>query len=109
MIHLRTSLAGVFFYDEQDCVLQSTATRAGAIAAHHRDSPYENTGFSFVNCVVNGTGSIFLGRAWGNYSTTVYSYCYFDSIIIPVGWSDWNRPYRQKYVWHSHRCLSFYS
>lgn len=90
-------------------MLQSTATRAGAIAAHHRDSPYENTGFSFVNCVVNGTGSIFLGRAWGNYSTTVYSYCYFDSIIIPVGWSDWNRPYRQKYVWHSHRCLSFYS
>ncbi|OWM81354.1 hypothetical protein CDL15_Pgr007392 [Punica granatum] len=80
----------------EDCVLHSTATRAGAIAAHHRDSPYEDTGFSFVNCIINGTGSIFLGRAWGNYSTAVYSYCYFDNIITPAGWSDWNRPYRQK-------------
>ncbi|KAK4746346.1 hypothetical protein SAY87_012658 [Trapa incisa] len=80
------------------CVLQSTAAGAGAIAAHHRDSPDEKTGFSFVNCIVNGTGSIFLGRAWGNYSMTVYSYCYFHNIIIPVGWSDWSRPYRQKTV-----------
>ncbi|KAK4777898.1 hypothetical protein SAY87_018085 [Trapa incisa] len=78
------------------CVLQSTATGAGAVAAHRRSSPDENTGFSFVRCTVTGTGSIFLGRAWGNYSLTVYSYCYFHNIITPAGWRDWNLPYRQK-------------
>ncbi|KAB5521207.1 hypothetical protein DKX38_025526 [Salix brachista] len=32
----------------QDCVLRSTAKKYGAIAAHHRDSPDEDTGFSFI-------------------------------------------------------------
>ncbi|KAJ9153902.1 hypothetical protein P3X46_027301 [Hevea brasiliensis] len=82
----------------QDCILQSTAKKTGAIAAHHRDSPYDDTGFSFVGCVINGTGKVLLGRAWGNYSRAIYSYCYFDNIIIPSGWSDWNSPYRQKTV-----------
>ncbi|KAL5548612.1 hypothetical protein UlMin_003843 [Ulmus minor] len=89
----------------KDCVLQSTATYAGAIAAHHRDFPSENTGFSFVNCVVRGTGDIYLGRAWGDYSRIIYSYCLFDKIITPSGWSDWNHPSRQKTVeFGEYRC-----
>ncbi|PON94050.1 Pectinesterase, Tyr active site [Trema orientale] len=82
----------------KDCVLQSTATYAGAVAAHHRDFPQENTGFSFVNCIVRGTGDIYLGRAWGDYSRIIYSYCYFDKIITSSGWSDWSLPSRQKTV-----------
>ncbi|XVF03629.1 hypothetical protein REPUB_Repub05bG0009400 [Reevesia pubescens] len=82
----------------QDCVLESTAKKFGAIAAHHRNSPDDNTGFSFVNCIINGTGKIYLGRAWGNYSRAIYSNCYLDNIIIPAGWSDWNYPLRQKTV-----------
>ncbi|KAK1583270.1 hypothetical protein Q3G72_022361 [Acer saccharum] len=78
-----------------DCVLRSIATTSGAIAAHHRDLPDENTGFSFVNCVINGTGKIYLGRAWGNYSRTIYSYSHIDNIITPSGWSDWNQHDRQ--------------
>ncbi|KAF5949565.1 hypothetical protein HYC85_011558 [Camellia sinensis] len=80
----------------QDCVLHSTATRFGAIAAHHRNSEDEDTGFSFVNCTINGTGNILLGRAWGDYSRAIYSYCDIDNIIIPSGWSDWDQPSRQK-------------
>ncbi|XWS11340.1 hypothetical protein CRYUN_Cryun38cG0075500 [Craigia yunnanensis] len=80
----------------QDCLVQSTAKKFGAVAAHHRDSPYDNTGFSFVNCTINGTGKIYLGRAWGNYSRAIYSNCYLDNVIIPAGWSDWNYPFRQK-------------
>ncbi|OVA20154.1 Pectinesterase [Macleaya cordata] len=83
----------------QDCVLHSTAGSAGAIAASHRDSIIENTGFSFVNCKVNGTGSIYLGRAWGRYSRAIYSYCDFDGIITPRGWSDWGDPSRRRTVW----------
>ncbi|KAB1203837.1 Pectinesterase QRT1 [Morella rubra] len=82
----------------QECVIQSTAKSWGAIAAHHRNSPDENTGFSFVNCSITGTGSIFLGRAWGNYSRAIYSYCSMDDIITSSGWSDWKQPSRQKTV-----------
>ncbi|CAL5405851.1 unnamed protein product [Camellia sinensis] len=57
----------------QDCVLHSTAERFGAIAAHHRDSQYDDTGFSFVNCTINGSGIVYLGRAWGNYSRRMES------------------------------------
>ncbi|WCJ33061.1 Pectin lyase-like superfamily protein [Euphorbia peplus] len=82
----------------QDCALQSTARKSGAIAAHHRDTPDDDSGFSFIGCTINGTGRVLLGRAWGNYSRTIYSYCYFNDIITPSGWSDWNFPYRQKTV-----------
>ncbi|XVE80517.1 hypothetical protein DITRI_Ditri14bG0146500 [Diplodiscus trichospermus] len=80
----------------QDCLIQSTAKKSGAIAAHHRDSPYDNTGFSFVNCTINGTGKIYLGRAWGKYSRAIYSNCYIDNVVTPAGWSDWDDPFRQK-------------
>ncbi|GAB2284757.1 hypothetical protein Dimus_019211 [Dionaea muscipula] len=80
----------------QDSVIHSIANRTGAIAAHHRNSMEENTGFSFLNCTINGSGDIYLGRAWGPYSTVVYSLCNMEDIIYPVGWSDWNHPSRQR-------------
>ncbi|XP_016679325.1 pectinesterase QRT1 isoform X2 [Gossypium hirsutum] len=80
----------------QECLIQSTAKKIGAIAAHHRDLPDDNTGFSFVSCIITGSGKVYLGRAWGNYSRTIYSNCYFDNVIIPAGWSDWNDPLRHK-------------
>ncbi|XP_021771360.1 pectinesterase QRT1-like [Chenopodium quinoa] len=83
----------------QNSVLHSIANRSGAIAAHHRNTPEENTGFSFLNCTINGSGLIYLGRAWGPYSRAIYSYCDIDDIIAPEGWSDWGDPERQKYVY----------
>lgn len=79
----------------QNSVLHSIANRSGAIAAHHRNSLEEDTGFSFLNCTINGTGRIYLGRAWGPYSRAIYSYCDIDDIIAPAGWSDWGHPERQ--------------
>jgi len=81
---------------EQNCLLHSTADNFGAIAAHHRNSPNEDTGFSFVGCNIRGSGKVYLGRAWGNYSRIIYSKCNMDDIIIPEGWSDWNHPNRKK-------------
>lgn len=69
-----------------------------AIAAHHRDSSSEDTGFSFVNCTVTGTGDVFLGRAWGDYSRIVYVYTQFDLQVRPEGWQDWGIPSRRKYA-----------
>ncbi|KAL0734815.1 hypothetical protein Bca4012_011025 [Brassica carinata] len=81
-----------------DCDIRSTAKRFGAIAAHHRSEESDDTGFSFVNCDIGGTGKVYLGRAWGNYSRTVYSNCYIADIITPLGWSDWDDTDRQSKV-----------
>lgn len=81
----------------QECEVESIAESYGAIAAHHRDSAEEDSGFSFVDCTIRGTGNVYLGRAWGDYSRIIYSNCYMDNIIIPQGWSEWNHPSRKKY------------
>ncbi|CAK9308675.1 unnamed protein product [Citrullus colocynthis] len=80
----------------EQCVITSTAESFGAIAAHHRVSPTDDTGFSFVRSIINGSGKVLLGRAWGNYSRTIYSYCYIEDVITPLGWDDWNDPSRQR-------------
>ncbi|CAN4103935.1 unnamed protein product [Withania somnifera] len=79
-------------------IAQDNMGITGAIAAHQRDSPDVNTGFSFVNCKVRGSGNIFLGRAWGEYSRIIYSKCYFDGLITPEGWSDWDQLSRQQHA-----------
>ncbi|CAK9155564.1 unnamed protein product [Ilex paraguariensis] len=88
-----------------ECEIHSVAEKYGAIAAHHRDAPDDDTGFSFVECKIAGTGSIYLGRAWGKYSRIIFSYCDIDNIITPSGWSDWNDPSSQKTaVFGEYRC-----
>ncbi|KAG8365143.1 hypothetical protein BUALT_Bualt18G0073700 [Buddleja alternifolia] len=69
-----------------------------AIAAQSRTSANEDTGFSFVNCTVGGTGNPFLGRAWGDYSRVIYSNTEFNINVIPQGWDDWGKPSRQNTV-----------
>lgn len=80
----------------EKCRLESIAENYGAIAAHHRDSPRQDTGFSFVGCRIRGTGNVYLGRAWGDYARIIYSNSYMEDIINPAGWSQWNHPEREK-------------
>ncbi|XP_073159067.1 pectinesterase QRT1-like [Henckelia pumila] len=81
----------------QDCRINAIGDDF-AIAAHHRKFLNEDTGFSFLNCTVDGTGSVYLGRAWGIYSRIIYSYCKFNIDIRPGGWENWGIPSRQKTV-----------
>ena len=60
------------------------------MAAQDRQGPADPSGFTFLNCKVTGTGSIFLGRAMGPYSRIIYVYSYFDNIIDPLGWDNWS-------------------
>ncbi|KAH7514174.1 hypothetical protein FEM48_Zijuj11G0060700 [Ziziphus jujuba var. spinosa] len=74
----------------KDCELHSIATKFGSIAAQYRSSPFEKTGFAFVNCRVTGTGPVYVGRGMGKYARIVYSYTYFDDVVAHGGWDDWD-------------------
>jgi pectinesterase len=79
----------------QNCHLHSVAKTFGSVTAQKRNESHMNTGFSFVDAAITGSGPIYLGRAWGNYSRTVYSYTWMDNIVYPPGWSDFGFSDRQ--------------
>ncbi|KAG0460213.1 hypothetical protein HPP92_023341 [Vanilla planifolia] len=83
----------------QACNLHAVAASYGAIAASQRTSPLDNSGFSFKECRLYGSGMLYLGRAWGRYARVVYSYCKLEDIVLPQGWNDWGDPSRQSTVW----------
>lgn len=82
----------------QGCHVHAIAQKLGALTAQGRSSMLEDTGFSFVNCKVTGSGALYLGRAWGPFSRVVFAYTYMDDIIIPKGWYNWGDPNREMYV-----------
>ncbi|MQL83201.1 hypothetical protein Taro_015678 [Colocasia esculenta] len=90
----------------ENCELNSIATPVpagqrlvdGAIAASGRAAAEENSGFSFVNCTVGGTGRIWLGRAWKLYARVVYAFTFMSNIVAPEGWNDLNDPSRDQLI-----------
>ncbi|KAJ7559439.1 hypothetical protein O6H91_04G085300 [Diphasiastrum complanatum] len=82
------------------CELHSIASSFGSLTAQKRGSGGEDTGFSFVNCKITGSGTLYLGRAWGPYSRVVYSFTYMDNIITPGGWNDFGVANRQETVFY---------
>lgn len=43
-----------------------------------------------MGCKVTGTGKVYVGRAMGRYSRFVFAYTYFDDVVAPGGWDDWD-------------------
>ncbi|CAH2059023.1 unnamed protein product [Thlaspi arvense] len=92
----------------QDCTIRSianevTAGISGYITAQGRASEADQSGFSFVNCTIDGTGKVLLGRAWRAYA--MFSNTYMSGIIAPDGWSDWrNLTYDKTVTFGEHRC-----
>ncbi|XP_006646312.2 probable pectinesterase 53 [Oryza brachyantha] len=84
----------------EDCHVHAIARDYGALTAQNRQSMLEDTGFSFVNCRVTGSGALYLGRAWGTFSRVVFAYTYMDDIIVPRGWYNWGDPNREMTVFY---------
>ncbi|KAK6944898.1 Pectinesterase, catalytic [Dillenia turbinata] len=84
----------------EGCHVHAIAQNMGALTAQGRSSLLDDTGFSFVNCKVTGSGALYLGRAWGPFSRVVFSYTYMDNIIIPKGWYNWGDPNRELTVFY---------
>ncbi|KAJ1688093.1 hypothetical protein LUZ63_019483 [Rhynchospora breviuscula] len=84
----------------EGCHVHAIARNYGALTAQNRMSLLEDTGFSFVNCKVTGSGALYLGRAWGTFSRVVFAYTYMDNIIIPRGWYNWGDPNREMTVFY---------
>ncbi|XP_057967358.1 probable pectinesterase 53 [Malania oleifera] len=84
----------------EGCHVHAIAQNTGAVTAQGRSSLLEDTGFSFVNCKVTGSGALYLGRAWGPFSRVVFAYTYMDNIIIPKGWYNWGDPNRELTVFY---------
>ena len=80
----------------QSCHLHEVADTFGSLTAQKRNESKMHTGFAFLDCKVDGTGIVYLGRAWGNFSRTVFSYTYMSDIIYGPGWSDFGFPDRQQ-------------
>ncbi|KAL2453656.1 putative pectinesterase 53 [Abeliophyllum distichum] len=84
----------------ENCQVHAIAPVIGAVTAQGRSSILDDTGFSFVNCKVTGSGALYLGRAWGPFSRVVFAYTYMDNIIIPKGWYNWGDPTREMTVFY---------
>ncbi|GLT38103.1 hypothetical protein SLA2020_123700 [Shorea laevis] len=82
------------------CYLNSVAKKVASLTAQKRSNASLASGFSFKDCVVNGSGMVFLGRAWGDYSRVVFSYTYMEKIVLPQGWSDWGDQKRDSRVYY---------
>lgn len=83
------------------CLIESIAKgTSGSITAQKRES-FSRTGFVFDQCTIRGSGSIYLGRAWGTHSRVVFCRCNMANIIRPIGWQDWDDKRRQKTVFYA--------
>jgi pectinesterase len=64
----------------------------GYLTAQSNTRQGQDAGYVFNHCKLtadSGSGPIYLGRPWRDYSTVIYLNTEMGGHIMPVGWSDW--------------------
>ncbi|KAF2325048.1 hypothetical protein GH714_022449 [Hevea brasiliensis] len=84
----------------ENCHLNSVTKKVASLTAQKRSNSSLESGFSLKDCVVTGSGLVYLGRAWGDYSRVVFSYTYMDKVVLPQGWNDWGDQNRDTRVFY---------
>ncbi|XP_030549451.1 probable pectinesterase 53 [Rhodamnia argentea] len=84
----------------ENCYLNSVAKKVASLTAQKRTNASLASGFSFKNSTITGSGLIYLGRAWGDYSRVIFSYTFMDRVVVPQGWSDWGDPKRDARIYY---------
>ncbi|XVE56066.1 hypothetical protein DITRI_Ditri03aG0207200 [Diplodiscus trichospermus] len=82
------------------CHLHTLSEGDAAITAQRRESPSEETGFTFLGCKITGVRTAVLGRPWGAYSRVVFALTYMSNVILPQGWDDWGDSSKQSTVFY---------
>ncbi|XP_058763742.1 pectinesterase QRT1-like [Vicia villosa] len=67
------------------CILNSIANKVTAITAQKRSISSLDSGISFKNSIVKGSGRAYLGRPWGEYSRVIFSNTFMDNLVLPKG------------------------
>ncbi|XXG53899.1 hypothetical protein AAC387_Pa03g1916 [Persea americana] len=94
---------GRSFYES--CHIRSIAQNQGSITAQKRTNASLASGFAFTKSVIEGSGAVYLGRAWGDHSRVIYSYTYMDKLVLPEGWNNWGIEQREWTVYYGeYRC-----
>ncbi|KAK3423695.1 hypothetical protein EUGRSUZ_H00909 [Eucalyptus grandis] len=84
----------------ENCHLNSVTKKVASLTAQKRTNASLASGFSFKNSTITGSGLLYLGRAWGDYSRVIFSYTFMDRVVAPQGWSDWGDPKRDARVYY---------
>ncbi|XP_030547085.2 putative pectinesterase 52 [Rhodamnia argentea] len=62
---------------------------AGYITAQGRESAADTSGYVFNQGSVVGTGPVYLGRAYRQYSRVVFYKTDLSNVVVPKGWDSW--------------------
>lgn len=82
----------------QNCQIRPKEPMPGqkdTITAQAKSDPNQNTGISIHRCDISAANntpikaSVFLGRPWKEYSTTVVMNTQIGSLVVPAGWLPW--------------------
>ncbi|KAA3453632.1 Pectinesterase, catalytic [Gossypium australe] len=82
------------------CHLHTLSEGDASITAQQRESPSEETGFTFLGCKITGVRTAVLGRPWGPYSRVIFALIYMSNVILSQGWDDWGDSSKQSTVFY---------
>ncbi len=85
----------------ENCTIHSKKHSYITAASTPKDYKY---GYVFLNCTLtadSGITKVYLGRPWRDYAQVVFIDCYLGDHIVPEGWHNWNKPWREQTAFYA--------